>query len=261
MTEPTPEFLALARDAGIEFDRGDLDRLALYLARLLDENTRQNLTAIDDPSQAWVRHIFDALTLLAPLADLPDDAHIIDVGSGCGVPGIPLAIVLPRVRFTLLEATGKKAAFLERVAASLGLDNVRVVRARAEAAGHDRGQRLPSGERAGGHREAYHAVLARAVGPLNVVAELTVPLARPDGLILLVKGRRADEELAEGAEALRLLRASHSGTIDTPTGRIVVLVKDAPTPSIYPRRDGEPKRAPLGARPASGARRAHEEPS
>ena len=162
------------------------------------------------------------------------------------MPAIPLAIVCPHLRFTLLEATGKKADFLRRAISSLGLANADVVQERAERAGQDRGQRAPDGGREGGMRERFDAVTARAVGRLAVVAELTAPFARTGGLVLLVKGQRADEELAEGGAALRMLGADHAGTVDTPTGRIVVLEKVRSTPRDYPRREGEPKRAPLG---------------
>ncbi len=243
---PTPEFLEAAAALGIEFEPGDLDRLARFLGLLLDANTRTNLTAITDPPEAWLRHILDALTLLPMLAELGDGARVIDIGSGGGVPALPLAIVCPHLCFTLLEATGKKAAFLRETIAALALPNAEVLQARAESAGQDRGARLPDGSRSGAIREAFDAVTARAVGRLAVVAELTIPFARRGGLILLVKGRQAEEELAEAGEALRQLGAVHAGTVETPTGRVVVLEKSMLTPRTFPRRDGEPKRAPLG---------------
>jgi 16S rRNA (guanine527-N7)-methyltransferase len=216
---------------------------------LLAANDALNLTAVTDPEQAWTRHIFDSLTLLPALADLPDEARVIDVGTGGGLPGIPLALCMPHLGFTLLDATAKKVAYLRAVADALSLSNVRVVEGRAEVVGHDRGERLntPAGFKRGqGHRESYDAVTARAVGRLATLAELTVPFAKPGGRVLLVKGTQADDELAEAAKALHLLKATHDATLDTPTGRIVVLSKTSATPKIYPRRDGEPKRAPLG---------------
>ncbi len=233
--EPPESFAAAARDLGIDFDPGDIASLGRYLGLLLETNKEFNLTAVEDPSEAWTRHILDSLTLLPLLQDLPDGARVIDVGSGGGLPGIPLAIVLPCLRFALLEATGKKAEFLRRVARDLNLSNVEVLQDRAEHIGQS-----------GSHREEYDAAVARAVGRLATVAELCVPLARAGGKVLLIKGQKADEELAEAAKALQLLRVSHSGTLDTPTGRVVVLSKQSPTPGRYPRADGEPKRIPLG---------------
>ncbi|VAX42596.1 16S rRNA (guanine(527)-N(7))-methyltransferase [hydrothermal vent metagenome] len=245
-TKPTEDFLQAATTLGIVFEPTDLDQLARFLALLLDANTRTNLTAITDPAEAWTRHILDALTLLPMLADLPDAARIIDIGSGGGLPAIPLTIVCPHLRFTLLEATGKKVTFLRETIAALGLSNAEVIQGRAEQAGQDRGTRNPDGSRTDGLRESFDVVTARAVGRLAVVAELTIPLAKPTGLVLLIKGQKADEELAEAAKALEILGASHAGTVETPTGRIVALEKNCLTPRTYPRRDGEPKRVPLG---------------
>ncbi len=245
---PTEAWLAEAGSIGIEFEPGEVEKLGRYLGMLLAANDVLNLTAITDPQEGWRRHILDSLTLIAALAELADGARVMDVGSGGGLPGIPLAICCPRLSFTLLEATGKKVVFLKAVVAALGLENVTVVEARAETAGHDRGVKQPTGGRQGGHRERYEAVVARAVGRLNTLAELALPFVKIGGRALLVKGEKALEELGEAATALHLLKAVHEGTIDTPTGRIVVLTKRAGTPKDYPRRDGEPKRAPLGAK-------------
>lgn len=239
-TDPlaAPEWLAAAlAEISIEPDPGDTERLGRFLALLLDANSSLNLTAITEPDAAWRKHIFDALTLIQVLAELPKGAMVADVGSGGGVPGIPLAICLPHLRFALIEATGKKADFLRAAAAGLELDNVLVINDRAEAVARSHKDQLG--------RERYDAVIARALGRLNVAAELTVPLAKPGGVIALVKGEKADEELAEAGPALGLLGARHAGTIQTPTGRIVVLEKATRTPRTYPRAAGEPKRKPL----------------
>jgi 16S rRNA (guanine527-N7)-methyltransferase len=234
--QPAPTFAPAAAALGIEFEPGDVETLGRYLALLFQANKAFNLTAVTDPEEAWTRHILDSLTLLPLLAEMPGGSSVVDVGSGGGLPGIPLAIVLPALKFTLLEATGKKVEFLSRATSVLGLRNVAVVNDRAERAGQD-----PR------HRERYDVVVARAVGPLAVIAELTVPLEKVGGRVLLIKGQKADEELAAAKQALHELHAVHAGTIDTPTGRIVVLEKPRKTPAKFPRKDGEPKRAPLGS--------------
>lgn len=247
--QPTEDFLDLAGAFGIEFETRDLEQLGLYLAMLLRANESFNLTAIKDPAEAWTRHLFDSLTLIPVLAELPDGGAVIDVGSGGGLPGLPLAICSPHLSFTLLEATGKKAEFLRRAVQTLGLANVAVVQERAERAGHDRGAKVSFGgvtARAGGHRESYDLAVARAVGPLAIIAELTLPFAKIGGRVALIKGQKAEEELAQGAAALHLLKAVHAATVDTPTGKIIVLEKPSATPRSYPRADGEPKRKPLG---------------
>ena len=237
---PPDSFLAQAKDLALEFDDGDLARLGLYLALLLDANHAFNLTAIRDPAEAWTRHILDSLTLIPILAELPEHSRVIDVGSGGGLPGIPLAITMPSLRFTLLEATGKKAAFLGDLRVPLALNNTEVLNQRAESAAHM--------HKAGGHREKYRAAIARAVGPLAVIAELTAGFVEVGGVVALIKGEKAEQELEEGAKACEMLGVSHVATIPTPTGRVVVLDKVKPISRMYPRPDGEPKRVPLGVK-------------
>ena len=268
---PPADLADRARELGVEFEPTDVERLSLYLAHLLEANKTTNLTAITDPADAWHKHILDALTLLPLIAALGEDdaeddtnaaarpplritpsaaastppskqpTRIIDIGSGGGVPALPLAIVMPDVHFTLVEATGKKVAFLRETISALGLANATVINSRAETLGQEKP-----------HRERYDGAIARALGHLAVVAELTVPLVRLGGVVLAVKGAKADAEVAESAACLDLLCATHDQTVPTPTGRIVVLSKLSATPATYPRRDGEPKARPLGmAKPTS----------
>jgi len=245
---PPKGFIEAAAALGVVFDPGDLDRLGAHLALVLETNRHMNLTAVTEPEAAWQRHVLDSLSLVAPMIDAIEraeaeskagrregaDVTAIDIGSGGGFPGLPLAITLPQVRFTLLEATGKKARFLEEAIAALGLHNARVVNDRAETIGQD-----------ATHRGAYDVVIARAVGPLPILLELTVPLARIGGIVLAIKGERAELEIAESKKALHVLHASLAGTLRTPTGTIVAIEKRRATPTAYPRRAGEPKRAPL----------------
>ncbi len=242
---PPAGWIERANELGISFNEGEVEQLGRYLALLMDANTRMNLTAIRDVDEAWDKHILDALTLVPVMSELEDNASVIDIGSGGGIPGIPLAIVMPKVWFTLVDATAKKCNFLEEAAEALGLTSVRVINDRAERLGNDIGERTPNG-REDAHREHYDLVVARAVGRMAMLVELTVPLVKVGGLVVLTKGQKADEELAEAKQALYMLHTSHAGTIDTPTGRIVVLEKQRKTPRDYPRGNGEPKRSPLG---------------
>lgn len=232
---PPAGWLDRARDLGVELEAGDTEQLGRYLAILLASNEVLNLTAITDPAEAWEKHILDALTLMPLLAEVQESGKLADIGSGGGVPAIPLAIVLPQLRFTLIESTAKKAAFLEAAIAALGLANASVSTDRAEDIAQDRR----------GLRESFDVVTARALGRLNVAAELCIPLCRVGGRIVFVKGQKADEELEEARSAIEILGGAHAGTIDTPTGRLVVVEKVARTPRTYPRAAGEPKRKPL----------------
>lgn len=249
---PPDAFLRETEAFGIAFDPGDLSRLGKYLAMLLEANTRFNLTAITDPPQAWIKHIFDSLTLLPHLVSIAtgetecqrttpgaaETTQVIDIGSGGGLPGVPLAIVMPALQFTLLEATGKKAGFLGEVSRTLPLPNVEVLNDRAETIGRD-----PD------HRERYDGVVARAVGRLAVLVELAAPLARVGGHVLVIKGQKAEQEIDQAKRALHLLHCAIVETDRTPTGTIVAIRKLRPSPKRYPRRPGEPKRAPLGVVP------------
>ncbi len=196
-------------ELGLDASDTLLEPLGSFLARLLAMNEHMNLTAITSPEEAWHKHVLDALTLLPWLRDLPAKTTLCDVGSGGGVPGIPIAIARPDLHVTLVEATLKKAAFLEETGRALGLGNLTVVPQRAEA--------LASSALAGG----FAVVTARAVAALDKLLPLTAPLLEPHGRLLLIKGQRAAEELASARRLLGKLRLSHEGTTVTPTGRIL----------------------------------------
>lgn len=230
----TPQFRDRAAAYGINFDEGDLERLGQFLWLLIETNRRLNLTAITDPTVAWIRHVFDSLTLL-PFFEQTRAARAVDIGSGGGLPGMALAIVLPHIAFTLVEATGKKAAFLAATVEALSLKNVCIINDRAETLARDREN----------HREHYDIATARAIGPMNVLLELASPFVRVGGLVLAIKGRRAAAEIEAAKSALRTLRCAVIASHRTPTGTIVAIEKLQTTPMLYPRRPGEPKKHPI----------------
>jgi 16S rRNA (guanine527-N7)-methyltransferase len=196
---------------GAKVSAGRLITVGNYLARLLAMNERMNLTSITDAPGAWERHALDALSLVPHLANVPAGGRLVDVGSGGGIPGIPLAIARPDLHITLIEATQKKARFLSAVSEELHLTNV-VTRA-------ERAEKLAGGALAG----QFDVVTARAVARLATLVPLVVPFARAGGRLLLVKGQRVDEELAEATTVLAAHHVRHETTIATPTGRIVIL--------------------------------------
>lgn len=218
------------------------EQLALfdtYTRELAAWNAHTNLTAITDPDGVMVRHFLDSLSV-AQAARLEPGTRLIDVGSGAGFPGVPLLIAFPGVQVTLLEATGKKIAFLDHLIAALGLAGAVTLRARAEEAGH-----LPD------HRAAYDLVLARAVARLPALLEYLLPLAKVGGRCIAMKGVTAHAEARDSARALRTLggalREIETVTLPglTDPHYLVVVDKVAPTPAGYPRRPGLPARSPL----------------
>lgn len=228
----------------IDLTPEQLDRLARYLALVLEANTWMNLTAIREEDAAWRRLIIDSLTVL-PGLDMLDPGSspgnmVIDVGSGAGLPGVPLAIARPGLKVTMLEATGKKAAFIQSCIDALGLTNAKVVAERAETIGQDpqfRGQ--------------YAAAVSRAVGPMSLVLEYCLPLVSVGGRVLAMKGPKAEQELEEASDALTILGAGDLAIIDAYPESfgndlvIVSIIKEAETPGEYPRLPGVPKKQPL----------------
>jgi 16S rRNA (guanine527-N7)-methyltransferase len=165
-----------------------LERLLLYRQELLAWNTRVNLTAITDPGEVLIKHFLDALSLLLVCTDR--ELQALDIGSGAGFPGLPLAIARPQWRVTLLEATGKRVTFLRHVVQALRLENVCIVQGRAEelARKHD-------------YRAAFDLVTARAVAALPVLLEYCAPYCQVRGTIILPKKGDIAEELARGRHA------------------------------------------------------------
>jgi 16S rRNA (guanine527-N7)-methyltransferase len=226
----------LAGRAGVTLHPEEHRKLLRYIDLLLEANRGMNLTRITDPAEARVQHVGDALTVL-PL--LPAGPHrLVDVGSGGGVPGIPLAIARSDAAVTLLEATKKKAAFLRKCCSELELGNVEVMDHRAEEAG--RGQL----------REQCDVAVARAVGRMVWLAEWCLPLVRPGGKALAMKGPKVVEELPEAARAIKLLGGGEPAVnaVVLPGVEhhvIVEIPKLRRSPAVYPRPATQAKGRPL----------------
>jgi 16S rRNA (guanine527-N7)-methyltransferase len=233
-----------ASSYGLELTDEQITRFARYQIELLDWNTRMNLTAIVDPAEIQLRHFLDSLTV--GLA-LPDDirwhdspATLLDIGAGAGFPGVPLAIALPNLDVTLLEATQKKCRFLEHLVAALDLTNVAVRCGRAEDVAH-----LPR------EREYYDVVVARAVASLAALAELGLPFVRPGGRMIAPKKAGIEEEVAAARRAIAQLggRLAEPIAVSLPipgdARQLIVVDKIKPTPGQYPRRPGVPAKSPL----------------
>ena len=205
---------------------------------LLEKNQVMNLTAITDPREVATLHLLDSLVLAAQ-ADLVGKT-VIDVGTGAGFPGMPLAIAVPGVEMTLLDSLGKRVDFLKEVCEALELQGISCVHARAE-------------EFAAAHRERYDFAVSRAVAALPVLCELCLPLVKVGGAFLAMKSSHSQEETDQAAKAISLLGGAleqvtdYSIPITDITHRLLTIRKVSPTPNSYPRRFAQIKKQPLGA--------------
>src|SRR5687768_1237167 len=233
----------LARDAqalfNIHLSGRQVMALLTYEKELLEWNQKFNLTAIRDAESIRTKHFLDSFSCVqAWKASAP--SQLIDVGTGAGFPGIPLKILYPNLKLTLVESVGKKAMFCQHIVRVLGLEHVEVIQARAE----DLGQNSQ-------HREKYEWAVARAVANLNVLSEYLLPLVKVGGKMLAQKGEGgpAEAQSAEkpmellGGKLKQLIPINLPGVADD--RYLVVVDKVAATPPTYPRKPGVPGKMPL----------------
>lgn len=214
-----------------------IPQLIEFSRLLLEKNQVMNLTAITEPREVATLHLLDSLALAAheELAG----KKIIDVGTGAGFPGMPLAIALPGVDMTLLDSLNKRIDFLQEVCNTLSLQDITCVHARAE-------------EFAAAHRESYDFAVSRAVAALPVLCELCLPLVKVGGAFLAMKSSHSQEETDQAAKAISLLGGKLERVTDYSipttdiTHRLLTIRKVSPTPKKYPRRFAQIKKQPLG---------------
>jgi len=226
---------------GLALEREQTDLLVRY-AELLSRYREANVIGVRDFDAVLLEHVLDSLSCLLARS-LAGPTRLADVGSGGGLPGIPIAIVRPLSAVTLVESTGKKARFLRHTVETLGLSGVEVIDARVEEVGRE-----------GAHRGRYDVVTARALARLTVLAEYCVPLLRVGGAVISMKARLDATELAEGKKAAQEVGAELEEVIRVPMmsevgekeRHLVILRKTRGTPRAYPRRVGVPAKDPLG---------------
>ena len=240
-----------AKKLGLQLKSGQLEQFNIYYQELLDWNKRVNLTSITGYEDVQIKHFLDSLTVTLAWQPLVTNAdfRLIDVGTGAGMPGMPLKILFPDIKLVLLDSTAKKAAFLHHLKYQLGLDNVEIVVGRAEEIAHQ-----------AQYRESFDIVLSRGVAPLATLVELTLPfcliggnlIAQKKGAIDPVrKSNGVDQEISQATKAISLLggRLREVKRVNleefTDERQLVIIDKVSPTPQLYPRRPGIPSKRPL----------------
>ncbi len=238
---PVPVLADGLNELGLRVSQQQLERFQRYMEVLMEWSERVSLTAVRDEEGIQRRHFLESAALVPALHEhgfTLQEHSLIDVGSGSGVPGLPLKILEPSLRLTLVEAKQRKAEFLVALLPDLGLSDVVVISRRAEEVAHD-----PR------HREQYDFAVAKALAPLRTLVELTLPFVRMGGLVLAPKGREADAEVKDARVALETLkgsvRAVEAIQLAEPPQKVVLIDKELPTPHRFPRRPGVPAKRPL----------------
>ncbi len=238
------DILRGATALGVSLSSDQASALLTFRNMLVEWNERFNLTALTDDASILALHFLDSLTAVPALHALQAQRNrpltLIDVGTGGGFPGVPLKIALPALSVTLMDSTAKKVQFCNEVIRALPLQGAQAVHGRAEEAGH-----LPR------HREQYDVVIARAVAPLPTLVEYLMPLARVGGLCICMKGSDAHAEAAQAGVATSTLGGTlkRIDSVSIP-GRedkraLILIEKTRPTPKLYPRQAGAPRKSPL----------------
>lgn len=238
MSDAASLFREYAHGYGIEMTQEQEERFRVYTGLLTEWNGKMNLTAITDPEGIAVKHFLDSALLLKAFAPAQGES-VLDVGTGAGFPGVPLGILRPDLRLTLLDSLNKRLAFLEALRKELGLC-AELVHARAEEAA-----------RQAQYRGKFGFVTARAVAAMPVLCEYCLPFLKPDGVFAAMKGRVSPEEDAGAKKAAAALacRVEAVKEYALPAGdaRSVYLFRRAgPIPALYPRHGSKIAKQPLG---------------
>jgi len=227
---------------GLKLSQRQLEQFDLYYQELLDWNRRINLTTITGYDEVQIKHFLDSLTITLACKELISTPQfkLIDVGTGAGMPGVPIKILFPDIWLVLLDSTAKKATFLQHLIEQLDLDKVAIVVGRAEEIAH-----------LSQYREKFNLVLSRAVAPLPTLVELTLPLCNIGGSVIAQKKGAIDQEVARAAKAINVLGGKLREVKKialaefTDERQLVVIDKKSSTPQLYPRRPGIPAIRPI----------------
>ena len=226
---------------GLRLTVAQLEGFRRYYRWLVRWNSRMNLTTVTEWDAVQTRHFLDSLSLVKAIPEaVLQSSRFVDIGTGAGLPGIPLKIAFEGAQGTLVDAAAKKVDLLNDLVTELGLDSIEAIHGRAETLGHKDGL-----------REGFDLVFARAVAPMPVLVELALPFCRVGGVVVVHKTVSAEEEVESAAYAINTMGGETTRTVgaawDGPNSglKLIVIEKVNPTPENYPRRPGMPSKRPL----------------
>ncbi|MBA7559580.1 16S rRNA (guanine(527)-N(7))-methyltransferase RsmG [Candidatus Atribacteria bacterium 1244-E10-H5-B2] len=227
---------------GININNEQIRKFSRYLELLVQWNQKINLTSLKTPKEIIIKHFLDSISCVKVINKYVniEGISVIDVGAGAGFPGMPIKIIYPSIRLSLLEARKKKTIFLEKVTEEINFQKVKILNGRAEIFG-----------RSVDFREKYDIVISRAVAPLNVLSEYCLPLVRVGGLFIAQKGRSYKQETEKSLKTVQVLGGELIGAENVRIPFInqerylLVIKKIKDTPSKYPRKEGLPQKRPL----------------
>lgn len=235
------EFINLLKEQGIVLTTKQINQFDIYYKLLIEWNEKINLTAITDEKDVYLKHFYDAITLAIHTDLLKQNGiTICDVGSGAGFPSLPLKIILPHLKVTIVDSLNKRINFLNHLVEQLGLQDVLCYHDRAENFGQNKQ-----------FREQFDIVTARAVARLNLLAEFCLPLVKKNGFFVSMKASSSDEEKAEAKKAINLLggKLQQDLLFELPHNEgirhILTIKKLKETPNKYPRKAGLPAKSPI----------------
>ena len=229
------EIMRKSKNLGLDFSVEQISKFYKYMNMLIEWNEKINLTAIIEPNEIILKHFIDSLTIYK---DIPNKSSVVDVGTGAGFPGIPLAIMNESLKITLVDSLNKRLIFLQEVKNELNLKNVELVHARAEEFGQK-------------YREKFDISTSRAVANLSTLSEYLIPLVKENGKIICMKASEAEEEIEQAKKAISVLGGTIKNveTFDLPQsdiGRTIITIeKIKHTPTKYPRKAGTPSKEPI----------------